>query len=98
VLAGLDADAFRTSLGRACKTAGVPAFSPHDLRHRRASLWHLAGRPVAEACSYLGHSSQVHLDLYAHVALDRSELDYPAMLEHARKARPPLRPQALPIG
>jgi len=30
--------------------------------------------------------------------LDRSELDYPAMLEHARTARPPVRPQALPIG
>lgn len=98
VLAGLDADAFRTSLGRACKAAGVPAFSPHDLRHRRASLWHLGGMPVAEACSYLGHSSQVHLDLYAHVVLDRSELDYVDMVGSARTARPQVRPQAVAIA
>jgi hypothetical protein len=30
VFAGFDANALRTSLGRACKAAGVPAFSPHD--------------------------------------------------------------------
>jgi integrase len=57
VIAGFDADAFRTALGRACKAAGTPAFSPHDLRHRRATLWHLAGVPVAEAAGWLGHSS-----------------------------------------
>ncbi len=55
VLDGFDADAFRTSLARACKATGTPAFSPHDLRHRRATLWHLAGIPVAEAASWLGH-------------------------------------------
>jgi integrase len=33
----------RTALTRACTAAGVPAFSPHDLRHRRVSLLHLGG-------------------------------------------------------
>jgi integrase len=80
VFAGFDADALRTSLGRGCKAAGVPTFSPHDLRHRRASLWHLSGVPVVEACDKLGHSPQVHLGLYAHVVLDRRELDYGALL------------------
>jgi integrase len=95
VFAGLDADALRTSLGRACKAAGVPAFSPHDLRHRRASLWHLGGMPVAEACSKLGHSPQVHLGLYAHVVLDRRELDYAEALKRDRAARPSVRPRAV---
>ncbi len=92
VFAGFDADALRTSLGRASKAAGVPAFSPHDLRHRRASLWHLGGMPVAEACDKLGHSPQVHLGLYAHVVLDRSEVEHAAMLARDRQARPPVRP------
>ena len=46
----------RTAIARACKATGTPLFSPHDLRHRRASLWHLAGVPAVEAASWLGHS------------------------------------------
>jgi hypothetical protein len=91
VFAGLDADALRTSLGRACKAAGVPAFSPHD---RSASLWHLGGMPVAEVCDKLGHSPQVHLGLYAHVVLDRREVDHAAMLDRDRQVRPPVRPRS----
>ena len=72
---GFAATRFRTALAKACARAGVEPFSPHDLRHRRASLWHLAGMPVAEACDKLGHSPQVHLGLYAHVVLDRREID-----------------------
>lgn len=34
---------FRTAITRACRAVGIPTFSPHDLRHRRASLWHLQG-------------------------------------------------------
>lgn len=60
VFAGFGADRFRTALSRACKAAGVPVFSPHDLRHRRASLWHLSGKPVAEAAAWLGHSPTEH--------------------------------------
>jgi integrase len=56
-------------------------FSPHDLRHRRASLWHLGGVPAAEASSWLGHSAQEHLRTYAHVVIDRTEIDYAALLE-----------------
>jgi integrase len=32
------ADALRTAIAKACTAAGVPDFSPHDLRHRRISL------------------------------------------------------------
>lgn len=80
VLSGFDADAFRTALARACKASGTPAFSPHDLRHRRATLWHLGGVPVAEAAGWLGHSAQEHLKTYAHVVLDRSEVDYGSLI------------------
>lgn len=55
---------------------GVPAFSPHDPRHRRATLWHLGGVPAAQASAWLGHSAQEHLRTYAHAVLDRTELDY----------------------
>ena len=61
-----DADRFRTALNGACRATGVPTFSPHDLRHRGASLWHLQGVPLAEAAAWLGHSSLEHLRTYAH--------------------------------
>jgi hypothetical protein len=44
VFQGVGADRFRTAIARAC-SAGVPTFSPHDLRHRRISLEHLRGQP-----------------------------------------------------
>lgn len=51
VFQGFGADRFRTAIGRACTAAGVPVFSPHDLRHRRISLLHLAGVPWAGSAS-----------------------------------------------
>ena len=46
VFQGFGGDRFRTALTRACTAAGVPAFSPHDLRHRRVSLLHWGGDAV----------------------------------------------------
>jgi site-specific recombinase XerD len=60
VLEGVTADRLRTALTRACTAVGVPAFSPHDLRHPRATLWHLGGTPAATASAWLGHSAQEH--------------------------------------
>jgi integrase len=40
LFAGVGADKLRTAIGRACKAAGVPTFSPPALRHRRISLLH----------------------------------------------------------
>jgi len=80
------ADRFRTSITRACKAAGIPAYSPHDLRHRRASLWHLSGVPAVQAASWLGHSAQEHLRTYAHVVIDRSEIDYGELLSGAKES------------
>jgi integrase len=80
VFDGVTADRLRTAIARACTAAGVPAFSPHDLRHRRATLWHLGGVPAAQAASWLGHSAQEHLRTYAHAVLERTELDYAVTL------------------
>lgn len=51
------ADRLRTAIGRGCKAAGVPLFSPHDLRHRRISLLHAQGRSWAEVARFVGQRS-----------------------------------------
>ncbi len=55
VFRGFGADRFRTALTRACTAAGVPGFSPHDLRDRRVSLLHLGGMPWARIGEVVGH-------------------------------------------
>lgn len=89
VFDGFGADRYRTTLARACKAAGTLHFHPHDLRHRRASLWHLGGVSAAEAAGWLGHSAQEHLRTYAHVMLDRQELDYAAILSRCASGAGP---------
>ena len=74
----------RTAIGRACRATGTPLFSPHQVRHRRASLWHLAGVPAVQAAAWLGHSPVEHLRTYAHVVLDRREIDVEKLLGRNR--------------
>jgi integrase len=75
------ADALRTSIAKACKAAGVPLWSPHDLRHRRISLLHLRGVPWARIGEFVGQRSlSVTADTYTHVLTDEREIDYPALL------------------
>jgi integrase len=74
-------DRLRTALTRACTAAGVPAFSPHDLRHRRVSLMHLGGVPWARIGEQVGHDDiTTTRRVYAHVISDEAELDYEGML------------------
>jgi len=81
VFLGFGADRFRTALTRACTAAGVPHFSPHDLRHRRISLLHLAGVPWARIGEHVGQRSlRVSADTYTHVLGDERELDYSEVL------------------
>jgi hypothetical protein len=54
VFDGFGGDRFRTAVTRACTAVGVPAFSPHDLRHRRISLLHRAGIPWARIGEHVG--------------------------------------------
>jgi integrase len=48
------ADRLRVAIARACRAAGVPVFSPDDLRHRRISLLHRHGRTWAEIARFVG--------------------------------------------
>jgi integrase len=81
VFQGFGGDRFRTAVTRACTAAGVPAFSPHDLRHRRISLLHLSGVPWARIGEHVGQRSlRVTADTYSHVLVDEAELDYAELL------------------
>lgn len=52
----------------ACQAAGVPHFTPHQLRHRRTSLWHGQGVPTKELAARVGHSDAfMTLNTYSHV-------------------------------
>jgi integrase len=81
VFAGFAASRLRTAIARACRAAGVPLFSPHDLRHRRISLLHLGGVPWARIGEAMGQRSlAVTADTYTHVLTDERELDYAGLL------------------
>jgi integrase len=81
LFAGSGSDALRTSIAKACRAAGVPLFSPHDLRHRRISLLHRQGRSWAEIARLVGQRKlSLTADTYTHVLSDGRELDLEALL------------------
>jgi integrase len=83
VFRGVTGDRLRTAITRACTAAGVPAFSPHDLRHRRISLEHLRGVPWARIGEHVGQRNlAVTANTYTHVLTDELELDYEALIRH----------------
>jgi integrase len=62
-----EASAYQAML-RACQTAKVPHYHPHDLRHRRITIWHQSGVPARELAERAGHSRpSMSLDVYSHV-------------------------------
>ncbi|MEJ7793693.1 MAG: site-specific integrase [Gaiellaceae bacterium] len=62
-----EASAYQAML-RACQTAGVPHYHPHDLRHRRITIWHQSGVPARELAERAGHARpSMSLDVYSHV-------------------------------
>jgi len=76
VFTGFGVDKFRTALARACRDSGTPLISPHDLRHRRISVWHRAGISWAEIGRWVGQRNiSVTADTYTHVIADDRELD-----------------------
>jgi integrase len=71
----------RMAIIRACKAAGIPVFTPHDLRHRRVSLLHRQGRTWAEIGRLVGQKKlSVTADRYTHVLVDGREVNYEALL------------------
>jgi integrase len=78
---GVGADRLRVAIARGCKAAGIPVFSPHELRHRRISLLHRQGRTWAEIGRLVGQRKlSLTADTYTHVLSDGRELDYPTLL------------------
>ena len=62
-----EASLYQTML-RACQTAGIPHYHPHDLRHRRITIWHQSGVPARELAERAGHArASMSLDVYSHV-------------------------------
>lgn len=74
VFPGLSDNGLRSAMERACDRAGIPVYSPHDLRHRWISLLVMAGVPVSRVAGLAGHGkSSLTLDVYSHVMMDESE-------------------------
>lgn len=83
----MTADRLRRAITRACTAAGIPIFSPHDLRHRRVSLLHLGGTPWARIGEQAGHDDVITTArTYTHVLADEAELDYGTLLGGAARA------------
>jgi integrase len=68
VFQGFTILAARQAMSRACRLAKIPHYTPHDLRHRRLTLWHQSGVPALELAERAGHSKpSMSLDVYTHV-------------------------------
>jgi integrase len=84
------ADNLRMAVGRACRDAGIPSWSPDDLRHRRISLLHQQGESWAEIGANVGQRNlSVTADRYTHATLDHGEIDRPKLLERVRVTQTP---------
>ena len=71
VFEGFTPDVAKNVMARACKAARIAHYSPHDLRHRFASVKVREGVPVTELAAHLGHARKsLTLDTYAHVLID----------------------------
>jgi integrase len=82
VFQGTTSERLRTAIGRACTASGVPAFSPHDLRHRRISLLHAQHVSWARIGELVGQRNlAVTANTYTHVLVDEAELDFARLLE-----------------
>lgn len=91
VFENVTADRLRMAISRACVAAGIPVFSPHDLRHRRISLWHLSGIPWARIGEHVGQRDlAVTANTYTHVLTDEAELNYDELLAHGRPVQTPV--------
>jgi integrase len=67
VFQGITEASANQAMTRACQSAGTGHFHPHDLRHRRITLWHQSGVPARELAERAGHSKPMSLDVYSHV-------------------------------
>jgi integrase len=76
----------RSSIRRACRATGTPAFSPHGLRKRRGSLLGKQGYSLAEIAERLGDTKVVTAEHYLYAIGDYAEVDYEDVLQRERTA------------
>lgn len=83
------ADRLRMAILRACRHAGVPEWSPHELRHRRISLLHHQGVSWAEIGARVGQRNlSVTADTYTHTLMDDyREIDRRKLLARVREGQ-----------
>lgn len=63
------------AMRRGCQAAGLPLYSPHDLRHRYASVKIREGVPVTDLAAQLGHARKsMTLDTYSHVLIENGRV------------------------
>lgn len=63
------------AIKRECKRLGLPAVTPHGLRHLHASLLIHSGVPITAVSARLGHATpQVTMTLYAHALPGQDDL------------------------
>lgn len=86
VFQGITEASFYQAMNRACVTAKVPHYSPHDLRHRRITVWHQSGVVARELAERAGHArASMSLDTYSHVMpLDEVQAERFAELVRSR--------------
>ncbi len=76
------------AIARACRDAGVPVFSPHDLRHRRISLLHHEGVSWAEIGARVGQRNlSTTANTYTHVLMNYREIDRAELLARHEGSR-----------
>jgi integrase len=74
IFAGISDWQVRHALSRACVDAGVVHRHPHELRHRRISLWIAHGIDRVAVKVWAGHSkASMSEDVYGHVVIDARE-------------------------
>lgn len=58
-----------------CKRLGLPHYHPHDLRHRRTSVWIHRGMPITDVTARVGHADvATTLNVYAHVVASGEDI------------------------
>ncbi len=71
VFPGATRQVLGVAMRRGCQAAGLTLYSPHDLRHRYASVKIREGVPVTDLAAQLGHARKsMTLDTYSHVLLE----------------------------
>lgn len=73
VFPGLLDGSLRMAMRRVSRTAGIPLYSPHDLRHRYISLAIRRGMDPAAVAAVVGHTRKsMTLDTYSHLLLEEA--------------------------